>query len=71
VVLPFSSLQLEVQKKDMRRKLLVTGGSGFIGRQLLQTLLQHYSKEDVLAFVRPSTDKSLLPNGVEIVEACS
>lgn len=53
----------------MKRRLLVTGGSGFIGRRLLEMLAdQQTLTKDVLAFVRPSTNKSLLPEGIKTVE---
>ena len=54
----------------MKRRLLVTGGSGFIGKRLLQALVKQNGGQDILAFVRPSTDRSLIPSGVEIVQAC-
>ncbi|MEM8962177.1 MAG: NAD-dependent epimerase/dehydratase family protein [Acidobacteriota bacterium] len=45
-------------------KVLVTGGTGFLGRRLLARLAP---KHEVRALVRPSSDRSRLPDGIELV----
>ncbi|KAL6071993.1 Epimerase domain-containing protein [Balamuthia mandrillaris] len=56
----------ESNSKD-KAKVLVTGATGFVGKQLLHRLLQE-DRFQPIAFVRPSSNTRSLPKGVEIRE---
>ncbi len=49
------------------KKILITGGTGFVGQHLLQALLA--SKAELACLVRGSSNRSALPSSVKIYEA--
>lgn len=46
-------------------RVLLTGGTGFLGRRLAETLAPHH---DLVLLARPTADRSGLPRSAEIVE---
>lgn len=49
-------------------RILVTGGTGFLGRSVVERLAKSASDRPLRLLVRPTSDRSGLPEGIEFIE---
>jgi FlaA1/EpsC-like NDP-sugar epimerase len=63
--------QIKIIKNNPMGKILVTGATGNLGRQVLQRLIQKTNAENLSAIARdPSKLASFKSEGVNVIEAC-
>jgi len=53
-----------------KMKILVTGASGTVGRQLVRDILRASTVDEVFALVRSSTNRAAIPQGTRIPQKC-